>query len=70
MDKENTIDSWKLETDFESTFGLDFGEEVRFWRKVNEQNSESAWPTKSFAPLPREEMHTILRKNPPKNKKT
>ena len=41
MDKENTIDSWKLETDFESTFGLDFGEEVRFWRKVNEQNSES-----------------------------
>ena len=28
MAKENIIDSWKWVTDFEPTFGLDFGEEL------------------------------------------
>ena len=62
MKRENIIDTWKWVTDFESTFWLDFGEEVLFWRKVNKQNSEPARPTKSFASLPSEEMHTILEK--------
>ena len=30
MTKENIIDSWKWVTDFEPTFGLDFGEEEVF----------------------------------------
>ena len=65
MAKEN-IDSWKWVTDFEPTFGLDFGEEEVFEPNVNKQNTfkkhESTRPTKRFASLPNEEMHTLLAK--------
>ena len=62
MAKENVIDSWKWVTDFEATFGLDFGEEEVFQHNVKKQNSESTRPTKRFKFLPMEEMHTILAK--------
>ena len=59
------IDSWNWVTDFEPTFGLDFGEEA-FKPSVNKQNTfkkhESTLLTKRFASLPNEEMYTIFEK--------
>ena len=65
MAKEN-MDSQKWVTDFELTFGLDFGKEEVFQPNVNKQNTfkkhKSTRQTKRFTSLPTEEMHTILGK--------
>ena len=74
MAKEN-INSWKWVTDFELTFGLDFGKEEVLQLNENKQNTfkkhKSTRQTKRFASLPNKEMHTILEKKPlDENKKT
>ena len=50
MYKENNIDGFQGEADFETTLGLDSCDEKVFRPLVNTQNSETAWP-RNTSPL-------------------
>ena len=61
MYKENNIDGFQWEVDFETTLGLDSGEEKVFGPLANTQNRETSWP-RNTSPLSSEDVDKIWRK--------